>query len=98
MLDRDRIIFELRARQADLRVAGVKHLALFGSVARGTAREASDIDLAADYADGLDLFDMGGIAADIAEVLGTDNFDLADRARLKPAIKQCFDHEHICIF
>jgi predicted nucleotidyltransferase len=44
-MDRDEILERLRAHMAEIRVLGVKRLALFGSVARGEAGEESDIDV-----------------------------------------------------
>jgi predicted nucleotidyltransferase len=54
----ERIIGTLRAHEAELRRAGIRHLSLFGSVARGDATAASDIDLAAEFdpAAHMDLF------------------------------------------
>ena len=98
MFDRDFIINRLQARQADLQAAGLRHLSLFGSVSRGVHHEESDIDFAAEYENGLDLFDRGAIASDIAEYIGTDNFDLADRTRLKSSMRERFENEHIQIF
>ena len=45
----ERVITTLRAHEAELRRAGIRHLSLFGSVARGDAAEDSDIDLAAEF-------------------------------------------------
>jgi len=42
----DHVIATLRAHQAELRASGVRHLSLFGSVARGDAEGGSDVDLA----------------------------------------------------
>jgi predicted nucleotidyltransferase len=42
------VIAVLRAHEAELRAAGIRGLALFGSVARGEAGADSDIDLAVD--------------------------------------------------
>jgi hypothetical protein len=47
-MDRTAIIEKLRQHEAELKAAGVQHLRLFGSVARGDQSEASDIDLIAD--------------------------------------------------
>lgn len=44
-MKRDEIIATLRAHEPELRAAGVKSLALFGSVARGEQRDDSDIDV-----------------------------------------------------
>jgi uncharacterized protein len=41
----DQIIATLRAHEAELRTAGVQSLSLLGSVARGEATEASDVDV-----------------------------------------------------
>lgn len=45
---RSRVLRTLRALEPDLRAAGVRHISLFGSVARGHDRADSDIDLALD--------------------------------------------------
>ena len=42
------IIAKLRQHEHELRARGVRHAALFGSVARGTARPESDIDIMID--------------------------------------------------
>jgi predicted nucleotidyltransferase len=44
-MDRDEAIARLRAHEAELRAAGVDRLAIFGSVARGDATAASDVDV-----------------------------------------------------
>ena len=44
-MNRNEIIAILRAHEAELRTAGVQSLSLFGSVARGEATEASDVDV-----------------------------------------------------
>jgi|SRR5208282_3334141 len=41
----DEIIAKLRAHESELRAAGVRSLALFGSAARGDQRNNSDIDV-----------------------------------------------------
>jgi predicted nucleotidyltransferase len=41
------VIAKLRSHETELRRAGILHLSLFGSVARGEDRPDSDIDLAA---------------------------------------------------
>jgi uncharacterized protein len=44
-MERDKIIARLRAHETELRAAGVRSLALFGSAARGEQHGDSDIDL-----------------------------------------------------
>lgn len=44
-MNREQAITRLRAHEAELRAAGVERLSIFGSVARGDATEASDVDV-----------------------------------------------------
>ena len=44
-IDREEIIATLRTHHAELRRRGVRHAALFGSLARGESKRTSDIDI-----------------------------------------------------
>jgi uncharacterized protein len=68
----ERVIATLRAQEAELRRAGIRHLALFGSVARGEAAADSDIDLAAEFdpAAEMDLIRLVALERRIGETLG----------------------------
>jgi predicted nucleotidyltransferase len=46
-MDKNRILAILRSHAPELQAAGIAHLRLFGSVARGEATPQSDIDLMA---------------------------------------------------
>jgi predicted nucleotidyltransferase len=48
-MDKERIIMILREHAPELKAAGLIHLRLFGSVARGEANAQSDVDLLADF-------------------------------------------------
>lgn len=48
-MDTGSVIATLREHRAELEAAGVVHLRLHGSVARGDASNASDVDLIADF-------------------------------------------------
>jgi len=48
-MDRQYIIGVLRAHEPELRAAGIVHLRVFGSVARGESSDASDVDLMAEF-------------------------------------------------
>jgi len=48
-MERDHAIATLKAHQADLQKLGVESLYLFGSTARGDAREESHVDKFFDY-------------------------------------------------
>lgn len=65
---------ELRARRDEiLRTAaryGARNVRVFGSVARGEATAASDIDILVDLEPGRSLFDLGGLLMDLRALLG----------------------------
>lgn len=99
-LDRETVISQLRRSRAELESAGARHLALFGSLARGKAEPDSDVDFAVVYdrAKVRSLFDMGGLAARISEIIGTDRIDLADEETLRAPVRRHFEREHVRIF
>lgn len=49
---RSRVLRTLKALEPELRAEGVRHVSVFGSVARGEDTLASDVDLALDLAPG----------------------------------------------
>jgi predicted nucleotidyltransferase len=49
---------------------GASHVQIFGSVARHTADEKSDIDFLVEMEPGKTLFDLGGLAYDLEKLLG----------------------------
>ena len=98
--DRARILAALREQRKRIEDTGVTSLALFGSVARGDSTPGSDIDLAAVWDDkrAPSLLDRGRTASVISDVLGTDDFDLADETRLRPWVQIEFDEQHVRIW
>ncbi|MCY4630162.1 MAG: nucleotidyltransferase domain-containing protein [bacterium] len=62
-------------------------IALVGSVARGDDDAASDVDFLATFAPGADLFDIGGLLADLEELLG-GQVDVIDASALKPDVRE----------
>ena len=70
-MERDAAIATLKAHEAELKRLGVLHLYLFGSTARGEARDDSDVDLFFDYERGaLSLFDLMEVKEQAARILG----------------------------
>ena len=68
----DEAIGRLQRHEAELRRLGVERLFLFGSTARGEAREDSDVDLFFDYEKGkLGLFELMDVKDDTAGILGS---------------------------
>ena len=68
----EHVIATLRAHEPELRQAGIRRLALFGSVARGDAEADSDVDLVAEFdpAAGMDLIRLVGLERRIGKTLG----------------------------
>src|SRR5437660_902379 len=67
-------IADLKKRRKEiLRIAagyGATNVRVFGSFARGEARNDSDIDLLVDFAPGRSLLDHAGLMLDLQELLG----------------------------
>jgi len=68
----EHVIATLRAHEAELRRAGIRHLSLFGSVARGEAEADSDVDLVAEFdpAAEMDLIRLVSLERSVGETLG----------------------------
>ena len=67
-VERDHAIATLKAHQVELQKLGV---VLFGSTARGEAREDSDVDLFFDYQEGkFGLFDLMDVQEHASRILG----------------------------
>jgi hypothetical protein len=71
-MDRERVLAILRGHAAELKAAGLLHLRLFGSVARGEASSESDVDLLADFDSSkrLTLVTVGGLESRLTDLLG----------------------------
>lgn len=77
-------------REEILRAAlrhGARNLRVFGSVARGDADEASDVDLLVDMEQGRSLLDLGGLLHDLRELLGRP-VDVVTEKGLKQRIRE----------
>jgi predicted nucleotidyltransferase len=94
------IVAKLREHQAELKAAGIEHLALHGSYARGTAfHETSDVDVIADFDRTKRLSLIGRIHLEnlLTDLLGT-KADLADRKLLLPEVAEKARLESILVF
>lgn len=90
----EHVIATLRAHEAELRRAGIRHVSLFGSVARGDAETSSDIDLAAelDPQARIGLFALGALERHLTELLGR-KVDLLPEPVEKPRLRANIDRD-----
>jgi predicted nucleotidyltransferase len=93
------IVEKLRAHREELSAAGILHLRLHGSVARGEASSKSDIDLIADFEPGrrFTLVDMVRLENRLQDLLGT-KVDLSPANTLKEPIRQRAEREAVLAF
>ncbi|VVB44817.1 DNA polymerase III subunit beta [Beijerinckiaceae bacterium RH AL1] len=94
----DDVIEELRRHETELRKLGIDHLYLFGSVARGDADAASDVDLFFDHEKGsLGLFELMDVKQRAAEILGRPT-DIMTRRSLHPRLRREIEDSAILVF
>jgi predicted nucleotidyltransferase len=98
-MDRDAVITKLREHEPELKAAGIVHLRLHGSLARGTATATSDVDLIADLdaSKHLSLLDMVGLENRLSDLLGAP-VDLSPAHTLKQPVAQRAAQEAVLAF
>lgn len=95
------VLRRLRDHRQTFSDMGVRHLYLFGSVARGEARPDSDIDLAYEPHPKvkLSLFDLGKIEDLIRKTLATDTkVDFVPRNKLFSHVQDAASDDEILVF
>lgn len=99
MISRADLLLLLRRHAPELQQAGVRHLSLFGSVARNEVTEASDIDLAAEFAPEirLDLWHLSAIQRQLSAVVG-QSVDLVPEPVTRPALRQAIERDRVLVF
>jgi predicted nucleotidyltransferase len=99
-MDKNQVIAKLREHEPELKAAGVEHLFLHGSYARGTAiREVSDVDVIAEFdrAKRLSLIGRAHLENRLTDILGV-KADLADRSLLRPEVLEQANRESVLVF
>lgn len=98
-MDREYVITKLREHELELKAAGIVHLRLHGSLARGTATPTSDVDLIAEFdtSKHLSLLDMVGLENRLSDLLGT-SVDLSPQHTLKQPVAKLAAHEAVLAF
>ena len=99
-MDKSTIMAKLREHEGELKAAGIEHLFLHGSYARGTAiRGVSDVDVIAEFAPErrLSLLDMVAIENRLADMLGA-RVDLSPARGLKEPVAAKASREAVRAF
>jgi predicted nucleotidyltransferase len=98
-MNKDEVINKLRAHEDELKAAGIVHLAVFGSVARGDNSPESDVDLLADFdkTKRYTLLTMGRLENRLTDLLGT-KVDLSSPEWLKQAVRNQVLREAVLAF
>jgi len=87
-MKRDEVIARLKEAEPALRARGIRHAAVFGSVARGEERPDSDIDILVDLDPEaqLTIYDYVGIKEYVSELFD-GAVDVVSSGGLKPLIR-----------
>jgi predicted nucleotidyltransferase len=95
----DAVRLQLAATEPELRRRGVRHLAVFGSVARREDRPDSDVDLAVEIEDGrsFSLIRTEEARLLLEDALGR-RVDLGEVDSLRPQIRAAFERDSVAIF
>jgi predicted nucleotidyltransferase len=98
-MDKDAVIAVLRAHETELKQIGVRHAALFGSVARGEAGPDSDIDIAIeiDEEQVVGVYAYVGVKQQIADLFSSP-VDVVNTGYLRPGIGQAAKRDMIHAF
>jgi len=100
---RSELLALLRAHEAELRARGVETLTLFGSMARGDATGASDVDLAVRpgvgfSAGGFDHFGrLDALRDHLSALLGCD-VDLVEETAVRARLRQVIERDGVRAF
>jgi predicted nucleotidyltransferase len=98
-MDRGAVLETLRLHQPELRAAGIVHLRLFGSLARGDATSQSDVDLMAEFdrSRRRTLVSMTHLKNRLTDLLGVE-VDLSSADSMKEAVRERAFREAILAF
>ena len=97
MITNNSIIEKIRSQKGKLRKKyAIKKIGLFGSFAKNTPREDSDIDIVVQL-EKQDLFQIIGIKQDLEEEFHRTVDVVSYREKMNPFLKDRIDHEAIYV-
>ena len=98
-MDKRQVISKLREHRDELTAAGIVHLRVFGSVARGESNDSSDVDLIAEFdkKKKMTLLDMVGLENRLSELLEV-KVDLTLAETMKQRVRATADKEAVLAF
>lgn len=99
-MDRDQVLEVLRAHRDELSRRGVRHAALFGSMARGQAGPGSDLDIMVDLdpAAELDVFGYVALTDFIRDLFIRTRVDVSNHEALKPHVRANAERDAVYAF
>jgi predicted nucleotidyltransferase len=98
-MDKRQVISKLREHRDELTAAGIVHLRVFGSVARGEANHSFDVDLIAEFdkKKKMTLLDMVGLENRLSELLQV-KVDLTPAETMKQRVRTAAEKEAVLAF
>ena len=100
-MDRSEVITILKSYESELRELGVRRLSVFGSTARATATETSDVDVAVQLAPGprgfARLRSLETVELRLSELLNRP-VDVVEEPARSPRVQRAIDRDRIRAF
>ncbi len=84
VLDKEAVLRTLREHREDLQRLGVERIGLFGSLVRGSARPASDVDILVEFSPAQKTFDRFMALCDLLERVFDRRVDVVTVEGLSP--------------
>lgn len=99
-MDRDRALRILKGVQFTLEQRGVKHAALFGSIARGQGQAWSDIDVLVTPQPGrrLNLFELGAIQSILEDAFRGRRVDIVVEPVQRAEVREAINRDRVHAF
>jgi predicted nucleotidyltransferase len=99
MIDRERVLSALRAKREEVEARyGLRMIGIIGSVARGEAKAASDVDVFVDVTRTPSLFEISRAERDVQAAPGVGlPVDFVFREDLRPSLRSRMERDLIAL-